>query len=394
MAVNLTNDDLEENLVNAENDIDIIFDGETYEYKEKRKKLEDLKIQKHSWSLSEIYQKIKADTVNLAPIYQREEVWSAQTQAQFIESLFIGIMIPPVYLAEIRPKNPLESIKYEVVDGKQRLISIFKFFKNELKLSNGLQYYGDIFLNSTYSDIEAKYPEEIERVLSSVIDLYVIAQNADPEIKYDVFARLNQGNIKLTQAELRKAIYASELTNIIYREVDKIDTNPEFKKAFTKTDRNRFRHLNRVYQSVAYVEQYRVAQEENKDSIMFADYNSRPRDMINLVLQKYQSSDTKKLINIDDISKITLITYQLKKELHENPVYREIESENELPRTTEFSIDCLIPFYSEISNPTCQKQILEKLYDNQDYLKTFERSPSTTSMVNKRLGIVYNEIFE
>ncbi|EOU3548139.1 TPA: DUF262 domain-containing protein [Listeria monocytogenes] len=394
MDVNPINDDLEENLVNAENDADIVFDGETYEYKEKRKKLEDLKIQKHSWSLSEIYQKINTNTVNLAPIYQREEVWSAQTQAQFIESLFIGIMIPPVYLAEIRPKNPLESIKYEVVDGKQRLISIFKFFKNELKLSNGLQYYGDIFLNKTYSDIETNYPEEIERVLSSVIDLYVIAQNADPEIKYDVFARLNQGNIKLTQAELRKAIYASELTNLIYEEVDKIDNNPEFETAFTKTDRNRFRHLNRVYQSVAYVEQYRVSEEKNRKHKMFADYNSRPRDMINLVLQKYQTTDTKKLIDLDDIAKITLTTYQLKKELHSNPIYRDIERQNELPRTTEFSIDCLIPFYSEISNPDRQKQVLKKLYDNKDYLRTFEKSPSTTSMVNKRLGIVYDEIFE
>lgn len=394
MAENLTNDDLEENLVNAENGASVIFDGETHEYTEKRKKLEDLKIQKHSWSLSEIYQKINADTVNLAPIYQREEVWSEQTQAQFIESLFIGIMIPPVYLAEIRPKNPLESIKYEVVDGKQRLISIFKFFKNELKLSNGLQYYGDIFLNKTYSDIELKYPGEIERVLSSVIDLYVIAQNADPEIKYDVFARLNQGNIKLTQAELRKAIYASDLTKVIYEEVDKIDTNTEFETAFTKTDRNRFRHLNRVYQSVAYVEQYRVAQEEDMESRMFAGYNSRPRDMINLVLQKYQSSDTEKLIDLADISKITMITYQLKKELHGNQNYRDIENENELPRTTEFSIDCLIPFYSEILDPDRQKQVLEKLYANPNYLKTFERSPSTTSMVNERLGIVYDAIFE
>ncbi|MBM7094789.1 DUF262 domain-containing protein [Bacillus sp. H-16] len=362
----------------------------TEEFKIKREKLKDLKIVKHSWSLIEIYQKIKNNTIDLGPDYQREEVWTKKTQSQFIESLFIGIMIPPIYLAEIKPKKSLGSITYEVVDGKQRLTSIYKFFTNNLKLDNDLQYYGDIFAGKTFSEIEEDYRMELEPVLSSVIDMYVIAQNADPEIRYDVFARLNQGNIKLTQAELRKAIFSSEMTTEVFKAVRNIEEKGNFGSAFTSNDKKRNKDLNRMYQSIAYIEQLRAAQEISEENKFFKDYKSRPRDMINNVMQKFQNDDKSTFVKIDEIDEICNMTYALKVELNKKK-YRDIEQNNELPNTSEYTIDSMIAVYNKYTVGEIET-ILDYLYNNYRFLKTFEKSPSTTSRVNERLKVVYDHV--
>lgn len=97
----------DDDLVHGENIFEKSEDQpHTIDYEEKREQLKSLKILKHTWSLSEIYQKVKAGIIKLDPNYQRKEVWNKDTQSQFIESLFIGIIIPPIYLAEIRPKKP------------------------------------------------------------------------------------------------------------------------------------------------------------------------------------------------------------------------------------------------------------------------------------------------
>lgn len=364
--------------------------GETVEFQAKRNKLKDLKILKHSWSLIEIYQKVKNNTIDLGPDYQREEVWTKKTQSQFIESLFIGIMIPPVYLAELKPKESLGSISYEVVDGKQRLTSIYKFFTNKLKLDSDLQYYGDIFAGKTFTEIEEEHKLELEPMLSSVIDMYVIGQNADPEIRYDVFARLNQGNIKLTQAELRKAIFSSDMTTEVYNSVHRIEEEGILGNPFTKNDKKRNKDLNRIYQSIAYTEQFRVAQANGDTEIYFSDYKSRPRDMINNVMQKFQNDEKDTFVKIEEINKICQMTYLLKIELNK-PKYKEIEQNNDLSTTSEYTVDSMVALSNKYSESDIE-QILESIYQDERFLKTFEKSPSTTSMVNERLKVVYEYV--
>ncbi|KTR61738.1 hypothetical protein RSA42_04940, partial [Exiguobacterium indicum] len=289
----------EDDLVHGENAIIKVEDqSNAIDYDGKRKQLESLKILKHTWSLSEIYQKVRAGIIKLDPNYQRKEVWNKDTQSQFIESLFIGIIIPPIYLAEIKPKRALDSITYEVVDGKQRLTSMKNFFDNQLSLTSDLQYYADLFGSKDFEYIENTYPEEVEKMLSSVIDLYVISQNAHPEIKYDVFARLNRGSIKLTQAELRNAIYASSITDEVRTEVIKMEENKEFSNTFSPADKKRFKNINRIFQSLAYI------------------YNSRPKDMINTVLQRYQNNSSDLKVTKEDIPEIVQSVYLLKETLN------------------------------------------------------------------------------
>lgn len=224
-------------------------------------------------------------------------------------------------------------------------------------------------------------------MLSSVIDLYVISQNAHPEIKYDVFARLNRGSIKLTQAELRNAIYASNITDEVREEVKKIEEFGTFATAFSPAEKKRFKNINRVFQSLAYIEQFR-----NENGVVyFEKYNSRPKDMINTVLQKYQNNTAELKITNKDIPKVVKTVYLLKELLNKSDVIKKAEEEKGLSKSTEYTLDALMPFYKVISESNID-DIINKLYSCQDFLNTFEKSLSTTTNVNARVGVVNDVI--
>lgn len=84
---------------------------------DKRELLKKTKIVKQTWSIQEIYQKIKSEKLRLSPDYQRNEIWQNDKKTAFIESLFMGIIVPPIYVVEIPGEDILDDSTYEVVDG-------------------------------------------------------------------------------------------------------------------------------------------------------------------------------------------------------------------------------------------------------------------------------------
>ena len=117
---NINEDD--ENIQLAENkDIDKYDENsEIVSYYEKRKMLEKTKIVKQTWSIIEIFQKINEKKLILDPEYQRNVIWDTEKKTSFIESLYMGIIIPPIYVVEIPSDDIFIGSRYEVVDGKQR----------------------------------------------------------------------------------------------------------------------------------------------------------------------------------------------------------------------------------------------------------------------------------
>ena len=186
------------------------------EYEKKRKLLKKTKIVKQTWSILEIFQKVKEGKLQLNPEYQRNVIWDKAKKTAFVESLFMGIIIPPVYVVEIPGENILEENTYEVVDGKQRLSTINEFIMGSLILQEkSLEYYPDWFAGRSFSAIREDRPEMVNEMLSSVLDIYVITANSPEFTKYDIFSRLNKGAEKLKVNEIRKAIYRSETLKII-----------------------------------------------------------------------------------------------------------------------------------------------------------------------------------
>ena len=98
-----------------------------------------LYVDKVDKSTSDLFRMIVEGELNLQPDYQRRFVWDKKTMSKFIESLFLSIPIPTIFLAENNDDT------FEVIDGQQRLTTIFAFMKSKLvaneieKLSENLR---------------------------------------------------------------------------------------------------------------------------------------------------------------------------------------------------------------------------------------------------------------
>lgn len=75
-----------------------------------------------TWRIEQFVVEARDKKLNLAPSYQRGDVWGTSSRQLLIESVLRGIPLPSVILL----KSPA-SRGYEVVDGKQRLTSILRF---------------------------------------------------------------------------------------------------------------------------------------------------------------------------------------------------------------------------------------------------------------------------
>ena len=176
-----------------------------------------LYVDKTDKSTSDWLRMIKQKFINLQPDYQRGIVWNEKTMSKFIESLLLSIPIPTIFLAE----NDDSSL--EVIDGQQRITSIFSFMKSELneeetnKLPDNLKNIRELKLtgletlrkynDKTYSDLK-----EIHNKFSNIsIPVVIIKQDSSEDIKYDIFSRINSGSVKLNNQELLNVMYRGKL---------------------------------------------------------------------------------------------------------------------------------------------------------------------------------------
>lgn len=135
--------------------------------------------------------------LDLDPPYQRKSVWTRKDRQFFLDTIFRGYPSPAIFL-EKKISESGTSI-YSVVDGKQRLETIFMFVDNQIKIAND---FGDIRLNDkkwNQLDIEQKklfwnyqIPVEMVGFLES-------------QVVNEIFDRLNRNSRKLTRQELRHA---------------------------------------------------------------------------------------------------------------------------------------------------------------------------------------------
>lgn len=347
-----------ENLQLAENSFTEYSPGISFE--DKREMLKKTKIVRQTWSILEIYQKITDKKLILDPDYQRNEIWAIDKKTSFIESLYMGIIIPPIYVVEIPGENMLSENTYEVVDGKQRLSTIIAYLDNKLKLeSKSLEYYSDYFGNKIFEEVKMDKREMVSEMLSSVLDIYVITANSPEFTKYDIFSRLNKGAEKLRVNEIRKAIYKSSTTICISKYIENYDKK-EYNSIFSKTEQKRFDDYGRFYRSIAFYLQ------TDLQTLTVRSYNSRPREMINTVLQNLQNNI--QIIEQEKVKQIMEKTIELKKK-----------------KVNEYYIDACIPF---IENWESIISKIEEINNDLELKETLIKSPATTRNVNLRIEIL------
>ena len=155
--------------------------------------------------------------IDLTPTYQRRSVWTRKDRQFFLDTIFRDFPSPAVYLHKTLDEQGLPT--YHVVDGKQRLESIFKFVENKLKLSSD---FGDSLLDGKrWKDLrdEQELKHRFWNYQISVEMLSVI----DAGVVNEVFDRLNRNSRKLTAQELRHARFDGWFINFVETEIEQPD---------------------------------------------------------------------------------------------------------------------------------------------------------------------------
>ena len=181
---------------------EIAFDDGESDYEIQYTPERKIFTQKAEYSTEYLHKLCRRGKLNLQPDFQRQFVWDRNKASGFIESLLLDVPVPIIYLAEATDGT------FVVIDGQQRLSSIFSFLDGSFPDGRrfrlgGLNILRDVNEKS-FADIGEKYQDTLESATLSVI---VLEKESDSELKFEIFKRLNTGSVKLNDQELRNCIY-------------------------------------------------------------------------------------------------------------------------------------------------------------------------------------------
>ncbi|HCU7496789.1 TPA: DUF262 domain-containing protein, partial [Staphylococcus aureus] len=213
-------------------------------------------------SFGELIEMYEEDEITI-PIMQRNFVWDSVQCSRLIESIILGLPIPPLFLIEI------ESNKYEVIDGLQRITAISNFVKQrpwnyskdrgktrtpKARLSKLVD---KSIAGKSFDQLSENFQRKIKRSTIPLIEFKQL--NPDNyKSKYLIFERINTGSQKLNSMQIRKSLASGDFMIDLYK---KCDDNKLLKSIFTNTALKKDLHVE------AYLRTFVFNKLVNKDFI-------------------------------------------------------------------------------------------------------------------------------
>ena len=182
-----------------------------------QKRLVDFKT--YDFSVKELVSLVNDGIINISPDYQRKFRWDDERQSMLVESIFLGIPVPSLFMAT----NPDST--WEVIDGLQRIGTIIRFVANidsyarqkvgkmdYLRLK-GLEKLSEM---NGYTVEELPFSLKLDFLLKP-IKVITLSDKSQEQVRFDLFQRLNTGGISLTDQEIRNCVYKGDFNNLIKR---------------------------------------------------------------------------------------------------------------------------------------------------------------------------------
>jgi Protein of unknown function DUF262 len=165
--------------------------------------------QPYDLAIENIVSQVKDSTIFLRPLsdrpkFQRQYVWNDVIASRLVESVLLNVPIPPCYLSQNA------DFELDVIDGQQRIYSLFRFVENQFKLKqlkvlpelNGLRFF--------------ELSSKLQRQLTThTLRCVLVTNQSHSEIKFDVFERLNTNTVPLSSQELRNCVYRGPLNDLL-----------------------------------------------------------------------------------------------------------------------------------------------------------------------------------
>lgn len=363
---------MEENVSNEEERDQELFDSEESEGENNDiKPISDRKLftDKADRSLADLFRMIESNDLILAPDYQRDFIWSKKQMSLFIESLLIKIPVPTIFFAE----NPDGTI--EVIDGQQRLTSVYKFMKGELTLSQ-LKTLPE-FNNKKYSDFD----DTTKRIFdNSTLFTVTVKRESTPEIKFDIFSRINQGSIKLNDQELRNVIYRGPL---IDKTKEFVSSNKIILDNFKVNSISKKRKLD-----MEFVLRLLSLSDMVIDNKLSQDYNGRIGDSITIYLEKFRNDHDKIKHEFQNLEKTLVIIRKIFKG-NEFRIF-DLEKNTYSPRINRSVADLQYIVFNRVVVSPEKFELYEEVFNNfvNKNIDLFKSRTGNTTVFERRLEVL------
>lgn len=160
-------------------------------------------------TIGELSNMYTSNELNILPDFQRLFRWSNERKSNFVESILIGIPIPPVFAYEN------EDGTWELIDGLQRTSTLLEFMGVLRDIDTGDPRRSKLqktkylpSLEGVVWDQKEANEVQIDKALQlffrrARIDFQILKHPSDPKTKFDLFQRLNRGGAYANEQEVR-----------------------------------------------------------------------------------------------------------------------------------------------------------------------------------------------
>lgn len=211
------------------NNDDIDDADDTYEKDDSNKKttkiddeqpfnVDSIRVDQQILSVKYVYELYHDGVLTCNPDFQRQYIWKTRkSKSRLIESLMLRIPIPAFYFYE------KEDSKFNIIDGQQRLQTIFDFLDGKFRLFD-LEYLNEQCKGKKFNDLEPKYKQRINR---TQLNVNILDDRSPQKVIYDIFRRINSGGIPLNPQEMRNALCSDNVRIFLKKGAN----SPAFKEA-------------------------------------------------------------------------------------------------------------------------------------------------------------------
>ncbi|WP_062428482.1 DUF262 domain-containing protein [Treponema endosymbiont of Eucomonympha sp.] len=242
----------------------------------------DITTYPSDFTLNVLYGMWKNESI-IIPDFQRDYVWSINQASLLIDSFLIGLPVPQVFFYI---DNDYKNL---VIDGQQRLLSIFYYFegffgkenergKRQVFHLSGLNKKHPLY-NKAFKELDDKTKRKLENAVLRAINVRQVNPKDGRSSIYYIFERLNTGGTPLKSQEIRNCVYRGDFLNSLR----KLNENADWRKILGKSIPDK--HQNDVE---LILRAFGLC--NNIDM-----YEKPMKRFLNIIAEKYQKDNDKKI---------------------------------------------------------------------------------------------------
>ena len=165
-------------------------------------------------SCADLFRMYQKKLLEIQPIYQRDIVWGNSDRTRFIDSLLKRLPIPSLCFSQDSNTN-----KMQVIDGLQRIDTIRQLFEDDNWQFSSLEDIDKRISGKTVQEIKESNPEVFSDIENFALPVTLLrcdySKTNHVEYIFTIFRRLNTGGLKLTNQEIRNAIFSGPFNDFL-----------------------------------------------------------------------------------------------------------------------------------------------------------------------------------